>query len=68
VAKGILGPARRCRAVDHLQRVLSLSHDGRILKLLKVVDEHTREALTITVARRIDADALRDSRWRRAWR
>jgi putative transposase len=31
--------------------------DGRILKLLNVVDEHTREALTITVARRIDADA-----------
>ena len=31
--------------------------DGRILKLLNVVDEHTREALTITVERRIDADA-----------
>ena len=31
--------------------------DGRILKLLNVVDEHTREALTITVDRRIDADA-----------
>jgi transposase InsO family protein len=30
---------------------------GRILKLLNVVDEHTREALTITVDRRIDADA-----------
>jgi putative transposase len=26
-------------------------------KLLNVVDEHTREALTITVGRRIDADA-----------
>jgi putative transposase len=31
--------------------------DGRILKLLNVVDELTREALTIEVARRIDADA-----------
>jgi len=27
------------------------------LKLLNVVDEYTREALTITVDRRIDADA-----------
>jgi putative transposase len=31
--------------------------DGRILKLLNVVDEHTREAMAITVERRIDADA-----------
>ena len=31
--------------------------DGRILQLLNVVDEHTREALAITVDRRIDADA-----------
>jgi putative transposase len=31
--------------------------DGRILKLLHVVDEHSREALAIQVARRIDADA-----------
>lgn len=30
--------------------------DGRVLKLLHVVDEHTREALAIEVARRIDAD------------
>ncbi len=30
--------------------------DGRILKLLNVVDEHTREALDVIVARRIDAD------------
>jgi len=30
--------------------------DGRILKLLHVVDEHTREALAIEVARRVDAD------------
>ena len=31
--------------------------DGRILKLLNVVDEHTREALAITVEPRLDADA-----------
>jgi putative transposase len=31
--------------------------DGRILKLLNVVDEHTREVLAIQVERRIDADA-----------
>lgn len=30
--------------------------DGRVLKLLHVVDEHTREALAVEVARRIDAD------------
>jgi len=32
--------------------------DGRILKLLHVVDEHTREALAIECARRIDADRM----------
>ena len=31
--------------------------DGRVVKLLHVVDEFTREALEILVARRIDADA-----------
>lgn len=31
--------------------------DGRIRKLLNIVDEHTREALAIEVARRFDADA-----------
>ncbi len=30
--------------------------DGRILKLLHVVDEHTREALAVECARRIDSD------------
>jgi putative transposase len=30
--------------------------DGRLLKLLHVVDEHTREALAMEVARRVDAD------------
>jgi putative transposase len=33
------------------------TEDGRRLKLLNVVDEHTREALTIQVNRRIDTDA-----------
>ena len=31
--------------------------DGRLLKLLHVVDEHTREALAVRCDRRIDADA-----------
>ena len=31
--------------------------DGRILKLLNIVDEHTREALAMVGARRINADA-----------
>lgn len=31
--------------------------DGRMLKLLNVVDEHTREALAMVPARRINADA-----------
>ena len=50
-------------AAEHPDHVWALDYqfdqtsDGRILKLLNVVDEHTREALTITVERRIDADA-----------
>ena len=32
------------------------TQDGRILKLLHVVDEHTREALAVECDRRIDAD------------
>jgi putative transposase len=36
------------------------TQDSRILKLLNVVDEHTREALAIAVDRRIDADATVD--------
>jgi putative transposase len=39
--------------VRHLTRSTT---DGRTLKLLHVVDEHTREALAIRVARSIDAD------------
>ena len=55
-------PADRLTA-EHPDHVWALDYqfdqttDGRILKLLNVVDEHTREALAITVARRIDADA-----------
>jgi transposase InsO family protein len=57
-------PADRL-AAEHPDHVWALDYqfdqttDGRILKLLNVVDEHTREALTITVERRIDADACR---------
>jgi putative transposase len=55
-------PAARL-AAQHPDHVWALDYqfdqtlDGRILKLLNVVDEHTRQALNITVDRRIDADA-----------
>jgi putative transposase len=55
-------PADRL-AAEHPDHVWALDYqfdqteDGRRLKLLNVVDEHTREALTIMVDRRIDADA-----------
>jgi len=54
-------PAARLRA-EHPDQVWALDFqfdtttDGRILKLLHVVDEHTREALAVQVERRIDAD------------
>jgi putative transposase len=54
-------PADRL-AAEHPNHVWALDYqfdqtrDGRILKLLNIVDEHTREALTIAVDRRIDAD------------
>ena len=35
--------------------VASRTHDGRALKLLTVLDEHTRECLAIVVARKIRA-------------
>jgi putative transposase len=50
-------------AAEHPDHVWALDYqfdqttEGRILKLLNIVDEHTREALTITVERRLDADA-----------
>jgi putative transposase len=55
-------PAARLAAAhpDHvwaLDYQFDQTEDGRRLKLLNVVDEHTREALAITVDRRIDADA-----------
>ena len=55
-------PADRL-AAEHPNHVWALDYqfdqtlDGRILRLLNVVDEHTREALTIAVDRKIDADA-----------
>jgi len=55
-------PADRL-AAEHPDHVWALDYqfdqttDGRVLKLLNVVDEHTREALAIEVNRRIDADA-----------
>jgi putative transposase len=54
-------PAKRL-AAEHPDHVWALDYqfdqttDGRILKLLNVVDEHTRQALAIQVDRRIDAD------------
>jgi putative transposase len=59
-------PAGRLRA-EYPNHVWALDFqfdqtaDGRVLKLLNVVDEHTREALAIVVARRIDADATVDT-------
>jgi putative transposase len=58
-------PAERLRA-EHPNHVWALDFqfdqtaDGRLLKLLNVVDEYTREALAIVVGRRIDADATVD--------
>ncbi len=55
-------PADRL-AAEHPDHVWALDYqfdqplDRRILKLLNVVDEYTRQALTIHVDRRIDADA-----------
>lgn len=55
-------PAKRLAAErpDHvwaLDYQFDENADGRILKLLHVVDEYTREALAIECERRIDADA-----------
>ena len=48
-------PSTRTRC-GHWTFSFDVTTDGRILKLLKIVDEHTREALEIVVNRRIDAD------------
>jgi putative transposase len=55
-------PADRLRAerpdqVWALDFQFDQTADGRILKLLHVVDEHTREALAMRCERRIDSDA-----------
>ena len=54
-------PADRLRAQrpDHVWALdfqFDQTADGRVIKLLNVVDEFTREALAIHVARRIDSD------------
>jgi putative transposase len=49
----------RAERPDHVWALdfqFDVTQDGRILKLLHVVDEHTREALAIEVERRIDSD------------
>jgi putative transposase len=49
----------RAQAPDHVWALdfqFDQTADGRILKLLHVVDEFTREALVIECHRRIDAD------------
>ncbi len=48
--------AERPNQVWALDFQFDTTTDGRTLKLLHVVDEHTREALAIRVARSIDAD------------
>ena len=48
--RGGSGP-RQIREAD--QPGASRTHDGRALKLLTVLDEHTRECLAIVVARKI---------------
>ena len=55
-------PAARLRAerpnhVWALDFQFDQTADGRVLKLLNIVDEHTREALAVVAARRINADA-----------
>ena len=36
------------------------THDGRAIKMLTVIDEYTREALVIVVARKITSDDVLD--------
>jgi putative transposase len=59
-------PAARLRAerpnhVWALDFQFDQTADGRVLKLLNVVDEHTREALAMLTARSITADATVDT-------
>ena len=53
------GAGLRAERPDHVWALdfqFDVTSDGRVLKCLHVVDEHTREALAIQVERRIDAD------------
>ena len=47
--------------------VASRTHDGRALKLLTVLDEHTRECLAIVVARKIRSHDVLVEQWRREY-
>ena len=47
--------------------VASRTHDGRALKLLTVLDEHTREGLAIVVARKIRSHDVLVEQWRREY-
>jgi putative transposase len=38
--------------------VTARTHDGRVFRLLSIIDEYTRECLAIEVSRRLDADAV----------
>ena len=51
-------PEQIIRKLREADRLLAEGQDvAEVAKQLNVVDEHTREALTITVERRLDADA-----------
>ena len=61
---GVSGTPLRCLRAQRAGEVWALDFqfdtttDGRLLKLLHVVDEHTRQAHAIHVARTIDADEV----------
>ena len=57
VAVGAMSPIRP-NVVWALDFVFDQTADGRMLKLLNVIDEYTRECLAIDVERSIDADAV----------
>ena len=59
VAIGAFSPIRP-NVVWALDFQFDQTSDGRMLKLLNVIDEYTREALAIDVERSIDADAVVD--------
>ena len=61
---GVSGTPLRCLRAQHAGEVWALDFqfdtttDGRLLKLRHVVDEHTRQAHAIHLARTIDADEV----------